>query len=206
MILARGERARTRPRGTLVWIDGMPRFAAFLRGMNLGGRRITNEELVRSFTDLGFARVEAYQAAGNLVFEAPGRAQALATRLERGLRDALGYEVPTFLRTAAEVVALARAEPFAKRAVGSRSGKVQVALLRDAPNASAAKAARALETEEDWLELEATTLFWWPSRGVGAAELDVRALEKIVGPMTVRTQGTIARMAAKYFSHAASAS
>lgn len=79
----------------------MSRYAAFLRGMNLGGRRITNDELRSHFEDLGFAEVDAFLASGNVVFTADTEdVGKLAARIESGLEDALDYPVPTFLRTA----------------------------------------------------------------------------------------------------------
>jgi uncharacterized protein (DUF1697 family) len=47
------------------------RYVAFLRGMNLGHRRITNAELCACLTSTGFAEVEAFLASGNLIFRAP---------------------------------------------------------------------------------------------------------------------------------------
>lgn len=42
-------------------------WVAFLRGMNLGGRRLTNDELRAAVTACGCDDVETYQASGNVV-------------------------------------------------------------------------------------------------------------------------------------------
>ena len=77
----------------------MNRYVAFLRGMNLGRRRIKNPELCAVFEDIGFTNVAAYLASGNVIFDAEdAEADAVAVAIECGLRDSLGYEVPTFLR------------------------------------------------------------------------------------------------------------
>lgn len=44
------------------------RRAAFLRSINVGGRRVKNPELIAIFEGLGLTDVAAYQAAGSLVF------------------------------------------------------------------------------------------------------------------------------------------
>ena len=84
----------------------MDRYVAFLRGMNLGGRRIANEALRSHFETLGCEEVATFRASGNVIFahedEAPAK---LTARLEGGLRELLGYEVPVFLRSAAQVLA-----------------------------------------------------------------------------------------------------
>ena len=77
---------------------------AFLRGMNLGGRRIKNEELRAEFERLGFSGVAAFRASGNVIFDSGGGEEAALTRaIEAGLGEALGYAVPVFLRSATGV-------------------------------------------------------------------------------------------------------
>lgn len=92
----------------------MPRFAAFLRGMNLGRRRITNDDLRTHVEALGFADVRTFRASGNVILDAAaGDTLAdVALRLESGLRTALAYEVPVFARSAEQVRAMAAFEPF----------------------------------------------------------------------------------------------
>ncbi|MFL5897074.1 MAG: DUF1697 domain-containing protein [Solirubrobacterales bacterium] len=101
----------------------MGRYIAFLRGMNLGARRIKNEELRRHFEQIGFEQVATFRASGNVVFSSSGREpeSELARRLEAELGARLGYDVPVFLRNIAEVAAIAAQEPFdAKRVAKSK--------------------------------------------------------------------------------------
>ena len=71
--------------------------------------------------------------SGNVIFDAPQHASAeFAAHVEEELRSSLGYEVPTFLRTADEVRAIAAHEVFSEELERS-GGKVQVALLRGEP-------------------------------------------------------------------------
>ena len=65
--------------------------------MNVGGRWIKNPELCGVFEGMGYASVSAFLASGNVVFESKdGVAMSVASVVEAGLRDALGYEVPVF--------------------------------------------------------------------------------------------------------------
>ncbi|MDY7094804.1 MAG: DUF1697 domain-containing protein [Acidobacteriota bacterium] len=178
----------------------MARFVAFLRGMNLGGRRITNEDLCAAFTRLGFEGASAFLASGNVVFDAADKAEAVAQRVEGGLAEELGYPVPTFLRSAEEVLAVAAVQPFAERSGHDQRGKLQVIFLQQAPGTSAAEAALALDSEEDWLTIEGRELFWLPSGGVSTSELDWKVLEKSVGPTTTRTKNTVQRLSKKFLS------
>jgi uncharacterized protein (DUF1697 family) len=47
----------------------MDRYVAFLRGINLGGRRIKNEELRRHFEEIGLEEVATFRASGNVIEE-----------------------------------------------------------------------------------------------------------------------------------------
>jgi uncharacterized protein (DUF1697 family) len=178
----------------------MPSHVAFLRGMNLGGRRIKNEELRAEFETLGFAEVACFRASGNVVFSAKGGEAKLTGEIEAGLGEALGYEVPVFLRSAKELSALAAHEPFDVTDVKASKGKLQVALLPKKPAAKARKQALAEATEEDRLTIEGRELYWLPSGGISDSELDLKLLEKVLGSWTMRTMGTIEQIVAKHFA------
>jgi uncharacterized protein (DUF1697 family) len=176
------------------------RYVAFLRGMNLGGRRIKNEELQRHFEGMGLEEVATFRASGNVVFATPKReAEAkLARRVEAELGERLGYEVPVFLRSVEEVAAIAAREPFDAEAIAKSKGKLQVSFLRKKPSATAKKKALAAATKEDLLAIEERELYWLPSGGISESDLDWKPIEAALGPGTIRTMGTVEQIAAKY--------
>jgi uncharacterized protein (DUF1697 family) len=178
----------------------MPSHVAFLRGMNLGGRRIKNEELRAEFEALGFSDVACFRASGNVVFGAKGSEAKLTGEIEAGLGEALGYKVPVFLRSAKELSALAAHEPFDAANVKASKGKLQVALLSKKPTANVRALALAEAGDEDRLAIEGRELYWLPSGRMSDSELDLKLLEKALGPWTMRTMGTIEQIAAKYFA------
>jgi len=179
----------------------MDRYVAFLRGMNIGGRRIKNEELRREFEVLGFADVACFRASGNVVFVAEESSEAkLAARIEAGLGEALGYEVPVFLRSAAELRAIAGHQPFDLDLVEASAGKLQVSLLLKKPKAAARREVLAMAGEEDRLALEKRELYWLPSGGLLDSSLDLKAIDALLDVSTRRTKGTIDQIAAKYFA------
>jgi uncharacterized protein (DUF1697 family) len=177
----------------------MERYVAFLRGMNLGKRRIKNDELRVEFETLGFEDVATFRASGNVIFGSAKQSEGALTRtIEHGLGDALGYEVPVFLRSCAEVAAIAAREPFAAKLVDASKGKLQVSLLKNKPTAAARKQVLALATDEDRLAIKGRELFWLPSGGTIESELDLEAIDKALGKGTQRTKGTIEQISAKH--------
>lgn len=179
----------------------MSRYAAFLRGMNVGGHRLTNEELRSHFALMGFADVATFRASGNVVFAGEAtRPEAVRARIEKGLAELLGYAVPAFIRSAEEVRKVAARQPFPAKDVEASKGKLQVAMLFQAPKASARKEMQALSSEHDRLLLSGRELYWLPSGGVLESVLDMKGIERALGPMTMRTMGTIEQIAAKHFA------
>lgn len=178
----------------------MDRYVAFLRGMNLGGRRITNDELRSHFEALGCKEVATFRASGNVIFKNDEPPAKLTSYLENGLADALGYEVPVFLRSSVELLAISAHQAFQAKDVDVSKGKLQVGMLTKKPNATTVKKALALSSDDDRLAIERRELYWLPDGGLSDSELDLKALAAILGPITIRTKGTVDQIAAKYFS------
>jgi len=115
-----------------------PTHAAFLRAVNLGAtRKAPSAKLVEIFEGLGFEDVATFRTSGNVVFRAAGSDAKLRSKIEKGLEEGLGFDVPTFVRSASELKAIATHSPFPAKAVTASKGKLQVALLEKRPAAAA---------------------------------------------------------------------
>jgi uncharacterized protein (DUF1697 family) len=176
------------------------RYVAFLRGINLGNRRVKSPELIAHFEAIGLEEVATFRASGNVVLVDPARESEakLQARIEAGLDERLGYDVAVFLRSAKEVTAIAGREPFPAAAIERSKGKPQVDLLAKKPSAKATKEALALAGPDDVMVVEGRELHWLPSVGLSETEVDMKALDAALGRGTMRTAGTIEAIAAKY--------
>jgi uncharacterized protein (DUF1697 family) len=178
----------------------MARYIAFLRGINVGGHQVKMGDLRAWFEGLGLDGVETFIASGNVIFET-GRTKpaTLTARIERQLRDALGYEVPTFLRTDAELARIAGHEPFADL-VAADGGSSYVAFLHKRPSATAAKKAAALSNDTDRVAVHDRELYWHIRGRMADSTLGPPVFEKTLGsvPATVRNLNTVQRLAARY--------
>ncbi len=177
----------------------MPDHVAFLKGMNLGrSRRITNGELCAAVEALGFGEVEAFRASGNVAFAAGRRSDAtLQQALEAGLRERLGYEVPTFIRSGAELREIAASDPFGGSVTG---GKLQIAFLHEPADGDARDEVLALAEDDDRLSFGERELYWLPAGRMSDSTLDFKRVERLLGPTTVRTIGTIEQIVARWFA------
>jgi uncharacterized protein (DUF1697 family) len=151
---------------------------------------------------MGFQDVSTFRTSGNVVFHTGQQARSkLTSKIETYLTDALGFEVSVFLRTDSEMGTITKRKPFSPKLVKASAGKMQVALLSAKPAQRPRKQVLALATDEDRLAFGDRELYWLPSGGTRDAALDYREIEKLLGPTTRRTKGTLDDMVQKYFSH-----
>jgi uncharacterized protein (DUF1697 family) len=180
----------------------MPAYAAFLRGMNVGGHRLTNDELRGHLLAMGFAEVATFRASGNLVVAAYDHSpDELARQMEQGLAAALGYEVPTFVRDASRMQAIAALQPFGANRIGAAGGKLQVMLLASPPSPATREAVLELASDDDRLAFGEHELYWLPRGGMLDSALDLKSIERLLGMMTMRTKGTVEQIATKHFAY-----
>src|SRR4051794_18403154 len=120
----------------------MRRYAAFLRGVNLGATRKAPSAALRSaFEDMGFADVASFRNSGNVVFSAAEAEaeEALRAQVEAGLAKALGFEVTVLLRSEEQLHAIAAHDPFGRETIERSDGKLQIDLLQEPPSAATRK-------------------------------------------------------------------
>jgi uncharacterized protein (DUF1697 family) len=135
------------------------RFVAFLRAINVGGRFLKMAALAEHFRALGCADVTTFLNSGNVRFRHRDASGRLAMRLTDGLEPLLGYRSDVFLRTEAEVLAIAKRGAALLETVPA-GGDVNVALLA-APLTKEQKAALAeLRTDLDDFTVKGREVWW----------------------------------------------
>ena len=178
------------------------RYAAFLRGINLGGRRASGAELAATFeaTD-GIVNAAPFIASGNVVFEDSTRRKekTIAAAIEASIEQRFGWESKAFLRDAEEIAALAQLEPFTKEQLAASEGKPQIVLFENEISKAEAKKLREMTPDGDVLTPRGRELHWLPGTGLADAALDMKAVDRLLGIGTTRTANTIRRLHAKYF-------
>ena len=183
----------------------MPRYIAFLRAINVGGHTVKMDHLRRLFEALDFDHVATFIASGNVVFETPDTdADGLEDTIEVHLQEALGYPVATFLRSAAEVAAIAAYEPFPDADFDVDGAALYIAFLPSIPSDEAQAKLMAARTPADDFHFRGRELYWLRRTRLSDAAYPGPAIEKILGlPATNRNVTTVRRLAAKYAVDAA---
>ena len=178
----------------------MPLHAAFLRAVNLGGRKAPMERVRSIFESLGLGGVETFLASGNVVFEAPSaKAASLGPRIEGALRLSLGFDVTTFLRTGDELADILRCHPFPAREM-SQAVAFNVAFLKEHPAAGFDDRLQGLRTAVDDFRVVGREVYWLCRVKQSDSTFSGAVLERALGaPATIRQLSTLQRLAHRHF-------
>lgn len=165
---------------------------AFLRAINVDGRRVAKDELISVFVELGMTDVDTFLASGNVLFTPtpPADAELIAAALE----DALGYPVPTTVRSSDEVQHIAEHNPFSSEEITAVAGKPQVILLFTPPTDAQRQAVLDRAHPADRLFFDAQEIHWLPPGGISDSAMNLNAISRELGPITVRTANTMVRL------------
>lgn len=169
------------------------KWVAFLRAINVGGHRVTGDQLISVFEKVGHGGVSTFLASGNVIFSADN---PHPEPIEHALADAFGYGVPVILRSQPEIDRIASAKPFTTEELSQTSSNVQV-LLRRARVSDASLTADIEVPPDDLLRVDTDEVFWLPRAGISDSKLRVGALERQLGEFTIRTIRTLDRLSAR---------
>ena len=178
----------------------MPKYIAFLRAINVGGHHTVKMDFLRHlFESHGFSNVETFIASGNVVFETKSKnAQALEREIANSLREVLGYEVATFIRTGTELAAIANYKPFSQAALDGAAA-LNIAFLTDGLNDKSSQKLMMLRTDIDDFHVHGREIYWLCRKSQSGSKISNAVLEKALGQKsTLRGANTVKKMAAKY--------
>ncbi|MFI7211993.1 DUF1697 domain-containing protein [Micromonospora maritima] len=159
----------------------MARYAALLRGVNVGNAQLAMADLRRVVTDLGHTDVKTYLQSGNVVFTSPPtKGEVLAEGIAKRLADELGLRVPVLVRDAGELAAVVDASPYAGRQ--DDPTRVLVAFLSAAPAPARARELAVPAGEDMEYALTGREVHMhFPTGRYGRTKFTNTYLEKVLG-------------------------
>ena len=177
----------------------MPRYIAFLRAVNVGGRIVKMDALRGHFEAEGFTDVETFIASGNVIFDTKAKAgPALEARIEAALKKALSFEVPTYVRALAEVVTAAERRPFPEKDVAG-AGALLVGMLKAPVAAGAQKRLDALDPSQHTFAIVGSELYWLCKVKQSETKLTPNQIERALGgSTTMRSMVSLRKLVAKH--------
>ena len=163
----------------------MTRYIALLRAVNVGGTsNLQMSDLRAICREAGFARVETYIASGNVVFESRAGAGKVKSELERRLEDHAGKPIRVLVRSAREMAAILKANPFAKA-----EPKYTYAIFLDNPPPPDSLT-HATGRQDEKIRLGRREIFVFYGSGMGQSKLKIPAAKH----GTARNMNTVAKL------------
>ncbi|HEX8922956.1 MAG TPA: DUF1697 domain-containing protein, partial [Pyrinomonadaceae bacterium] len=175
----------------------MPKYVAFLRAINVGGHTVKMDYLRRLFEAMNFSGVETFIASGNVVFDATAKStKALETRIEEHLKELLGYEVATFLRSMSELAEVALYKPFREAELNGEGNILYIAFLKASPDDAGKHKLLSLTNKVDEFHISGREVYWLRRSMIGESKFSGAMLEKALGmPATLRNSTTVKKLA-----------
>jgi len=179
----------------------MAAYVALLRGINLGNRRVKMATLATLFEEMGFGAVSTFIASGNVLFDGPAAdAAQLEERIQHHLTDSLGYTVDTFVRTRAEIAAVAASRPFPAADMDDPANTVHAGFLKAPLGAEAAARLEACRTDVDEFRVEGREFYWLCRIRTSDSKVWSSPAMRAVGirTSTMRNMTMLRKLAAQY--------
>ena len=166
----------------------MARYAALLRGVNVGGNSLSMPDLSRIVETLGGRDVQTYLQSGNVVYTG---AKRIGLELEAALMDSLGVRAPVLLRSGKELADVVAGKPY------DEAGKaVSVTFLGDKPAAAALAAIDASAYGADRFAVQGREIYLHTPVGYGRSKLNNSFWERKLGTTaTTRNWNTVLALA-----------
>ena len=166
----------------------MTAYVALLRGVNLVGKSSLKMADLKAIADeLKLEKARTYIASGNLLFLSGKPEEKLREMLEKRMQAHMSKEVRVMLRTADEMEAVVRANPFT-----DQSGKsVQAFFLNAPPPRNLLETVRNKADDERIAAGAREVFVAYGEKGIGKSRLRIPAAEA----GTARNMNTVAKLA-----------
>ncbi|NNF14775.1 MAG: DUF1697 domain-containing protein [Gemmatimonadetes bacterium] len=176
---------------------------AFLRGINLGKRRVKMADLRAHFETMDLNGVATFIASGNVIFDGAQEAdiEDLERRLEEHLEERLGFYTDVIIRKFDEVARITRL-PLVSEA--EKEGfTVHVFFAGSELNQGAEATFRALETPDDGFRVIGREVLWLRRGRLTDSTVKAHHLQAAFGGVanTARKMDTLRRLVVKFGFH-----
>jgi uncharacterized protein (DUF1697 family) len=166
----------------------MTSYVALLRGVNLVGKSTLKMADLKAIADeLGLKSARTFIASGNLLFLSDEPEEKLRRMIEKSLQQHMGKEVRVMLRTADEMAAVARANPFPE----APGNNVQAFFLNEPPPSDLPESVRNQADDERVAPGLREVYVAYGEKGIGRSRLRIPAAEE----GTARNMNTVAKLA-----------
>jgi uncharacterized protein (DUF1697 family) len=175
----------------------MTRYAAMLRGINVGGKNILPmKELATIFAKAGAREVQTYVQSGNVVFEAAAsEAARFPALIEAAISKRFGFSSPVIVRSGGELAKVARSHPA--HVAGADTKPLHVMFLADWPDPKRVADLDAKRSPPDTFTVKGREIYLHLPNGAARSKLTNAYFDSRLGTITtIRNWNTVLRLCA----------
>lgn len=176
----------------------MSTFLAFLRGINVGGNnKIPMADLRQMFEGLKMQEVKTILQSGNVAFQCTGRKAAeLEGILEKETAKRFGGSIDYMVRSADELAAIVKENPFPKEAKDDPS-HLLVLFLKETASKDAEQKLNAAIKGREVVKVYGRNAFAIFPDGIGTSKVTTTMIDKNLGTRsTARNWNTVNKLLA----------
>lgn len=173
----------------------MPKYIALLRGINVSGKnKIKMQDLRVLLAEHQLTNVQTYIQSGNVLFDSDEPAKTLASKIEKAIHTAYGFDVPVLVKTKSELKKMATANPYLK----DRSEEIRflaLAFLEDKPKKEQQEAIETTKYLPDEWQADGKGIYLFCPNGFGRTKLTNNFFErKLKMRATTRNWKTVLKL------------
>jgi uncharacterized protein (DUF1697 family) len=174
----------------------VPRYAVFLRGINLGSkRRVSMPELRATLSEAGYESVDSVAQSGNIVLTSDAGSKKLERDLAKLLKKSFGFEIAVLVRTRDELADVIANDPFAGEA--DDPARYQVNFLSAKPDSARIAELEQAAVAPERVAARGREIYAWHPGGVGRSPLAKLITERQLGVgVTARNWRTLGKVLA----------
>ncbi|WOI52085.1 DUF1697 domain-containing protein [Parvularcula sp. LCG005] len=170
----------------------MTRWAAFLRGVNVGGHgKLPMKDLRARMDEAGFSDVATYIQSGNVVFDRAGEPASVEKKLSILIEDHFGLRPPMRLMTLAALIDAEAQNPYPNPA---ELKHVHLWFLASAPATPDLEALQALKIPGEVFVLQTDIFYLHAPEGIGQSKLADKVERHLGVSGTARNLRTVRAM------------
>jgi uncharacterized protein (DUF1697 family) len=177
-----------------------PAHVALLRGINVGGKnKLPMKDLAAMFEEVGCEDVRTYIQSGNVVFRASKQvAERVPERVSAAIKERFGHRVPLVLRTAEELRAVSKENPFlAKAKKDGDTSALHVMFLDEEPPKTRVEGLDPERSPGDTYEVHGREIYLHCPHGLARTKLTNDYFDRALkATSTVRNWNTVLRLLA----------
>jgi uncharacterized protein (DUF1697 family) len=171
----------------------MTRYAVFLRGVNVGGIKVTTKELRDLLFSLGFDDARTYLQTGNITLSSGQSVPELTTLLEQALSARFGYDARVMIYGHADLQTIVDDYPFP---AGADLHRYVVLVSDEAILPELFATANQLDADVERIALGPGVLYWQLPKGksLDTAFAKIMTKAKVKRVTTTRNLNTLEKM------------